>query len=237
MYTMEMQQAPGMYPMVYQPGHDPRVLRQREADEDENEERRILAEAFWCYYCFCCGCGLEHCTSPLAHDNGAACCIRWGWHTTVPCSKTDGCIGKTNKCCCLVEMCEFPTSQTPGVGCCNTMCCLRNLEEPSGVAPEEDDEEEQRRLMHDTFWCYYCYCWGCGCGHLSDPCVKQYGKCFCFQSDFETMGCCEHGIYDSTLKYFCCVNHCRLPPGDFSPGCGCCGVLKCGNVKDDGAAD
>merc|ERR1719379_570792 len=140
-------------------------------------------EAFWCYYCFFAGCGVEHCTSPLVHQTQSCLCIRSFCHTTTPCSKEDGCVGKTQKLCCLVSLMEIPPSRTPGIGACNHMCCC---EKHPQVLPEDEHEAEHEKLLEETFWCFYCYCFGSGVGGCSSPLVKDYGKFFCIQSDLET---------------------------------------------------
>lgn len=96
--------------------------------------------------------------------------------------------------------------------------------------PPKKKKESNKRVMDevmilkDAWWCAYCCCAGCGCGHPAFS--RLLMKCCCYRCSFENgghgfekdhLGCCQN------ICNCCCVNlYCQHPCRAGAPRCVCC---------------
>lgn len=91
-----------------------------------NTNAKILSDAFMCYYCLCCGCGLSM-NFPLVKIDQKCLCVRT-FGSTASCWPEDrGICYKYEKAGCCVNICTFPCGGgrydgIPSCACCGAKC-------------------------------------------------------------------------------------------------------------------
>jgi len=200
----------------------------RMAEQREDDQAEFLQDSCWVYSCLCMGFGLAN-PFPCAYGSVKVCCCTQETTTGAECMGDGGCCSSMQKCLCCVQFSEFPPDPVL-IGCCNIFCV--------GSIPDGDELEakgmsvhqvEQMAFLHDSFWLYYCCCFGYGCHGCGDPLIKGKSKCFCCISDFETANPFdEFGYCYKYSKCCCCKEYGQcLPRSDHTPGVGLCGLICC----------
>lgn len=97
-------------------------MAQRDSDA-LNES--FMADSFWLIYTCCQGYGCTSAGDPMCQGQSKFLCLFSKMFTT-ECAGERGCINGHFKVCCFSEYQTFPPNITPGIGCCNMMCCGDN---------------------------------------------------------------------------------------------------------------
>jgi len=106
-----------------------------DGDPVNNPSAQILREAFFLYYCLCCGSGCSM-SWPMIFVDQKCCCIHTLASTASPCPQDRGICYQYQKMCCLINACSFPCGTmvhngVPTCACCGMACGKDELQTDS----------------------------------------------------------------------------------------------------------
>lgn len=196
----------------------------------------VLEDTWWCYYCFCYGCG---CMSEPTHPKCSCDCVCYrSMIEAIPCCQ-DGCCQCVNHCVCCTCLAEFPAQErTPCCLWCGDPCldyCPRQPKLPGGKdkahgePTKEHPEGKAPTLYQGIFFSHdTCFCCCFGCGQCCVPDCQSHQAWCCHRTE---CGCgmpsCENGCCNCLLTWANLYSQCWLPPQyHFNPCCAICG-LRC----------
>jgi len=190
----------------------------------------VVANSWWCCYCFCGGCGLGPVPSPM-FSYGCKYILCKNTCESTDCSGVggDGWCHSNHRCGCCSQQCQcLPAPDSPRCVCfgCNAgPNCLKECRQAIW----------DLWLLHlhccstEPWWLCYCFCCGCGIHEVTKgkPLLFSDSKCCPIRSTCNSAmpndrdGCCMN------VQQFCCWNTtCQIPPPAPSenPVCACCGM-------------
>lgn len=147
------------------------------ADADGKLSRaKIINETTWCVYCCCEGWGLGPFSDPIIASEKKQLCLRSSF-STADVMASDGLCHSTSVLLCFTKHFQFPpVKDAPKV-----MCCNKNLLGGSFGSTEWPSTSKvfEQKIMEDTFWCYYCCCFGEGGNMLDQGIFSEQNKWLC----------------------------------------------------------
>lgn len=191
---------------------------------------KILDEAWWLTYVFCCGRAIGDVGNPYCASESYNICI----YST--CNLTDNwkapvCSSVGTNLCITSQMELPPTSGAPACVCFNQKLAGGD----TGSFKKSLFDFELK--FDDTFWIYYIGCMGCGVNGIgagNRPLFGSISKQFWIEQSSKFDGVMKDGIMCSGLgTQLCCWSHVQIPPADKNPGFACCGF----RTKKSGIAD
>mmetsp|Transcript_43113 Transcript_43113/g.119247 ORF Transcript_43113/g.119247 Transcript_43113/m.119247 type:complete len:324 (+) Transcript_43113:63-1034(+) len=96
-----------------------------DGDPDNNDNAKIMENAFLCFYCCCCGHGFST-HFPMVKGDSKCFCYRQFLSTASFCPKDRGICYDYGKCCCCVGVCTFPCGGASHDGIPTCACCGQN---------------------------------------------------------------------------------------------------------------
>lgn len=196
------------------------------------EQKDMLEEAFWIYYCCCfsdLGVRFDGNLDPLCAGTNKMCCFRSNAEcgTGVANDMFNGLCGHTTKMCCLIDHFHLPPKRGHAgcTVCGQHLCGADSTGEEQALLNEPEKAELQdvntiwkrsvKEVYGETFWLYHAFCMGCGVTkRVMNPLIMTDRKCIIQQQYCQTASPYteQEGMCRSVGKNCCCVTHCDLPP-------------------------